>query len=134
MDGPTVVIWLVIIYIIVKRVIKAKLLPPGPNGLPVFGNLLNIAWPCYRYQLSVHQVLSQWATRYSKVFSFSLGNQLVVVLNDVASAKEAFMGEDMNDRPAVSVFDKFTKGTGKLIRGSHLRDKIEGIFDEIMNE
>ena len=125
MDGPTVVIWLVLIYIIVKRVIKAKLLPPGPNGLPVFGNLLNVAWACYRYHLSIHEVLSQWAIRYGKVFSFSIGNQLVVVLNDLTSAKEAFMSEDITDRPAVTVFDKLTKGTGKLRRVSLLRKSEE---------
>ena len=114
MESTTILIWVAIVFIVLKRYLRSQSLPPGPIGLPVFGNFLQLAWTCYWYSLSPDEVFAQWAKRYGKVFSIRLGSKLVVVVNDVAVAKEAFMSEDITGRPVNTVLDGITGGVGEL--------------------
>lgn len=116
-----IIIWLVIIFILTRRYLRSCNLPPGPLiTLPVFGNLFTVALTCYRRKLQPYELFCQWATRYGNVFSFRFGNKLVVVANDVTSVKEAFMSEDIADRPEDAVFARTTGGTGVINANGHI--------------
>ncbi|KZT67961.1 cytochrome P450 [Daedalea quercina L-15889] len=57
-------------------------LPPGPPGIPILGNLLQLP------ALRPHPKLSEWATKYGEIFYLQLGCQDVVVLNTAEAADE----------------------------------------------
>ncbi|KAF9800984.1 hypothetical protein IEO21_10235 [Rhodonia placenta] len=60
-------------------------LPPGPRGIPFFGNLFQVdAMRPYPQYL-------KWAHKYGPVFSVNLGGQRIVVLNSSEAADELLM-------------------------------------------
>jgi cytochrome P450 len=61
---------------------------PGPRGLPLIGNMLQIDKP------HIHQQLEGWARRYGPFFRFRLGRQRLLVIGDHAA-----MGVVLRDRP-----------------------------------
>jgi cytochrome P450 len=61
---------------------------PGPPGLPLLGNLLQIDKP------HIHQQVEAWARRYGPFFRFSLGRERLLVVADHAA-----MGVVFRDRP-----------------------------------
>ncbi|KAM3339305.1 hypothetical protein P3S68_029174 [Capsicum galapagoense] len=63
--------------------------PPGPWPWPVIGNLFNIAPVRFR-------CFAEWAQIYGPIFSFYLGSQLNVVVNDAELAKEVLKDNDQN--------------------------------------
>ena len=65
--------------------LKHRNLPPGPWGLPLVGANFRLG---YRNPAAAMLELSR---RYGRIFSMRFGPQLVVVLNDVELAKEAFV-------------------------------------------
>ncbi|OSX61398.1 hypothetical protein POSPLADRAFT_1145520 [Postia placenta MAD-698-R-SB12] len=60
-------------------------LPPGPRGIPFFGNMFqfNVMRPNPQYL--------KWAQKYGPVFSVKLGGQRIVVLNSSEAADELFV-------------------------------------------
>ncbi len=61
---------------------------PGPPGLPLFGNMLQID------KAHIHQQVEAWARLYGPLFTFRLGRQRLFVVADNAA-----MGAVMRDRP-----------------------------------
>lgn len=69
------VIPMTLIYVHMKKRKKFDL-PPGPRGLPLFGNI---------YQLlgkNPYQQLSEWAYKYKKIYTIHVGLTPAVVIND----------------------------------------------------
>ena len=61
---------------------------PGPRGLPILGNLLQIDKP------HIHQQIEGWARRYGPFFRFSMGRLPLLVIADHVA-----MGVVLRDRP-----------------------------------
>eukprot|EP00798_Chlamydomonas_sp_ICE-L_P023953 gene23953-9524_t len=57
---------------------SAGALPPGPPGLPLLGNTLDLTNPTF------HRKLLVWANQYGGLFTLKIPGQLLVVLNDPA--------------------------------------------------
>ncbi|KIK64878.1 hypothetical protein GYMLUDRAFT_160779 [Collybiopsis luxurians FD-317 M1] len=57
-------------------------LPPGPRGIPILGNLLQIP------VLRPYPKFREWAKQYGPVFSLKLGSQIVIVLNTAQAAND----------------------------------------------
>lgn len=49
---------------------------PGPKGLPVLGNLLQIDLQ------KLHTVLEEWAAIYGEIYKFKIANKTVVAISD----------------------------------------------------
>ncbi|KAF7790553.1 hypothetical protein EIP86_001509 [Pleurotus ostreatoroseus] len=58
-----------------------KVMPPGPRGLPLLGNI---------FQVGELQWLrfTEWKEQYGTIFSLNLAGQPIVVLNDFTSAAD----------------------------------------------
>ncbi|KAF4524243.1 hypothetical protein B566_EDAN008789 [Ephemera danica] len=79
-------------------------LPPGPWGVPIFGYL-----PFLKGDTHLH--LHELVRRYGPMISARLGNQLVVVLSDHRTIREAFRREEFTGRPN-SGFTTLVEGYG----------------------
>jgi cytochrome P450 len=83
---------------------------PGPNGLPVLGNALQL--PATR----LHQVLEGWAARFGSMYTIRMGPRRAVVTTDPALAQQA-----LRDRP-----DKFSRITNIEVIATELG--MNGLF------
>lgn len=70
------------------RRLKSKL-PPGPRPWPIIGNLYDIKPIRFR-------CFADWSKIYGPIFSFYLGSQLNVVINNATLAKEVLKDNDQN--------------------------------------
>lgn len=61
---------------------RRLVLPPGPRGIPVLGNLLQVP------VLRPYPKFREWAKQYGSVFHLKLGPQNVIVLNTAKAANE----------------------------------------------
>ncbi|KAF7332878.1 Cytochrome P450 [Mycena venus] len=110
-DGVVTVVALGLCYRLYKR--KTTLpLPPGPKGLPLIGNVLNMpkshAWKTF----------AQWGDIYGGIMSVTLMGQPFVILNDPAMAAEILdkRGNLYADRPTLEManmsgYDRVLGGT-----------------------
>ena len=73
-------------------------LPPGPYGLPVIGNLLQLG-------TSPHVTLKELSKVYGDIISLKLGSRKVVCVNSFASVKEAASCHALNGRPPLYSFE-----------------------------
>nr|CAD7586451.1 unnamed protein product [Timema genevievae] len=71
---------------------EVRSLPPGPWGFPVIGYL-----PFLKGDAHLH--FKELAKKYGSMFSTKLGNQLIVVLSDYKTIREAFRREEFTGRP-----------------------------------
>lgn len=62
-------------------------LPDGPRGFPLVGNLLQID------HSQPHETFLKWRNQYGPVYRTYMGSQLMIVLADYKSIKEAFTGK-----------------------------------------
>ena len=49
---------------------------PGPKGLPILGNLLQIKLQ------KLHTILESWSDSYGKMYKFKVANKTVVAISD----------------------------------------------------
>nr|XP_020447513.1 cytochrome P450 2U1 isoform X1 [Monopterus albus] len=101
-------------------------IPPGPKPWPIVGNVGGLFVPCFIQRWFGHgsdssvdkenplATLSKLVSIHGNVFSFFVGNQLVVVLNGYEMVKDAFLNhpEVFSDRPDVPVVTILTKRKG----------------------
>ncbi|XP_058150369.1 cytochrome P450 2U1 [Dasypus novemcinctus] len=103
---------------------RARGIPPGPTPWPLVGNFGHMLLPPFLQRYSwVHRaarasgtqaILDKLARVYGSIFSFFIGHQLVVVLNDFHSVREALVhqAEVFSDRPRVPLSSIVTKEKG----------------------
>ncbi|KAF7791365.1 hypothetical protein EIP86_002379 [Pleurotus ostreatoroseus] len=65
-------------------------LPPGPPGVPLLGNLLQLS------PKRPHPQLLKWARTYGEIFHLRLGPQHMIVLNTVEAADELLVKRSRN--------------------------------------
>lgn len=90
---------------LVQFLSELRRLPPGPWGVPVLGYL-----PFLKGDLHLH--FHKLVEQYGSIFSARLGNQLVVVLSDHHTIREAFKREEFTGRPHTG-FSNLIEGYGK---------------------
>ncbi|XP_063061773.1 cytochrome P450 2A5-like [Engraulis encrasicolus] len=86
-------------------------LPPGPPGLPLLGNLL---------QVDKHEPFKtflKWSQRYGPVMTVHLGPRRFVVLSGYQTVKEALVdqGDDFTARAPVPVLNRIVRGYGLVV-------------------
>lgn len=89
---------------------EAISLPPGPWGLPVLGCL-----PFLKGDLHLH--LRDLTQKYGSLMSTRLGSQLIVVLSDYKTIRDAFRKEEFTGRPSTE-FTSILGGYGESINTS----------------
>ncbi|KAI1282017.1 Germacrene A acid 8-beta-hydroxylase [Halotydeus destructor] len=68
-------------------------LPPGPPGLPVVGYIP------FLYRSFSHYDLFKLSKKYGSIYRLKLGPDNVVIVNNLADAKQALEDEAFQDRP-----------------------------------
>ncbi|CAH1802158.1 unnamed protein product [Owenia fusiformis] len=94
-------------------------LPPGPTGLPILGNILQMI-------PDVHVKLSEMGKKYGDVFTVHLGPVPVVVLNSYEAIREAFVhrGSGFSGRPQTFMVDLIKEGRGLgMAQGNHWKEQ-----------
>ena len=92
-------------------------LPPGPYGIPLVGCLPYLGITVFRTGYSEpHRLFAHLAKRYGSIFSMAITTQLVVVINDFYSVREAFRNSLLNDRPKLSLLPEAQVGKYTLKR------------------
>lgn len=88
---------------------------PSPWAWPIFGNLPNMIWAGYKPE----DLMMKWANRYGDIFSFQLGFQPVVVLNNFKLISKAWHHPKLQDRAAPLVYVKaLGRGNGVTFANS----------------
>ncbi|KAJ3556657.1 hypothetical protein NM688_g1904 [Phlebia brevispora] len=77
-----------LVSVILKTARLRKIMPPGPRGLPLLGNMLDIG----RMQWLR---LTEWKEVYGPIFSLNLAGQPIIVLNDVETAVDLLPYDDL---------------------------------------
>ncbi|XP_073724769.1 cytochrome P450 2D15 isoform X2 [Misgurnus anguillicaudatus] len=111
MLGTLVVAWICIFLLFLFiRIRKPKNFPPGPQPLPVFGNLLHldIANPLKDFK--------RFAERYGKLYGLFWGSKPAVVLNGFEVMKEALLTKavDFSGRPQDFMINHITENKGVI--------------------
>ncbi|XP_072165163.1 cytochrome P450 2J4-like [Diadema setosum] len=76
--------------------------PPGPKGLPLFGNLFTVALS----KMPQHMLVDKWSKQYGPVFWFKIFNTGVVIINDMDVVHETFQSPDVSDRMPFATCDR----------------------------
>jgi len=81
-------------------------LPPGPRGVPIFGNLFQIA-PKYQWRQQ-----QEWTQKYGPIFRMRLGAQTAIVLGTYQAARDLLdkRSKIYSDRPVFTVCAKYLSG------------------------
>ncbi|XP_057185587.1 cytochrome P450 2F2-like [Triplophysa rosa] len=112
MLGSVILLWICIsLLFFLIRTRRPKNFPPGPQPLPIFGNLL---------QLNLENPmpdLERLSKRYGRVFSLYFGGRPAVILNGAGAMKEALVnkGLDFGGRPQGLLLSHLTRGKGVIM-------------------
>ena len=90
---------------------RPKGMPPGPPTVPVFGNLLQLPGE------DVHVQFKKWAEQYGDMYSVTLGNQQLVVLNSPRAVKDLLdlRSNNYSSRPEMYVGQTLISGGYRLV-------------------
>lgn len=88
-----------------RRVPKGLKPPPGPRGLPVVGNVLEL-------RKDPHLALTRLSQKYGDVMEVAIGSQPVLVLSGLDTLRQALVrqGEDFMGRPDLPSFRLIADG------------------------
>ncbi|XP_029910524.1 cytochrome P450 2F2-like [Myripristis murdjan] len=112
MLGSLFLLWLTFcLLFFLLRTRRAKNFPPGPQPVPIFGNLL---------QLNLENPtadLERLSARYGKVFSLYFGGRPAVILNGTKAMREALVTKatDFAGRPGGLLLSHLTQGKGVIM-------------------
>ena len=110
-DMQTILILLIVVLLALKFYLDSHRcpLPPGPwtNHLPLFGFL-----PFFGKR-PAHEVLTDLAKRYGRIFRVQLGSRTMVVISNPQLLRDAFKRDDLVDRPHSPLNDGLMDGYGK---------------------
>ncbi|XP_062920356.1 cytochrome P450 2J5-like [Mobula hypostoma] len=110
-------VWTVAVFLFVFLIVfdvlhtrVPKNFPPGPFGLPFFGNI---------FQLDLknpHLQFCKFAEKYGDIFSLRIGYSYLVVINGLNAFKEAVVHQtdDFAGTATFPVFDDLVKGHGYM--------------------
>ncbi|XP_041463753.1 cytochrome P450 2J4-like [Lytechinus variegatus] len=77
-----------------------KRYPPGPTGLPIFGNVFSLVFT----KRQQHEVVNDWTHKYGPIFAFKMLGTRVYVLSDPGLISDAFHhSPDINDRSPMPI-------------------------------
>lgn len=87
-------------------------LPPGPRGFPIVGNLLQLG-------KNPHLTMTELSRHYGSVYKLTFGSRMVVVLNGMDAIKQALLRQplDFVTRPEM-YSSKFISGGHSVVFGS----------------
>lgn len=105
----TLLVFTVVLFIVRCLQISKRLwsLPPGPWGFPILGYL-----PFVKGDLHLH--FRDLTQKYGSMFCTRLGSQLIVVLSDYKTIRDAFRKEEFTGRPNTE-FNNILGGYGKYL-------------------
>ncbi|XP_073399844.1 cytochrome P450 1A1-like isoform X2 [Dendrobates tinctorius] len=95
-----------IVLLITKKIWRKRKLPPGPWGLPILGNILQI-------EELPHMTFFKMKEKYGDVFLVKLGSVPVVVVSGLETVKKVLLkqGEQFAGRPKLYTFSLINDGT-----------------------
>ncbi|KAM4049666.1 cytochrome P450 1A3-like isoform 2-T2 [Anomaloglossus baeobatrachus] len=95
-----------IVLLITKKVWRKRRLPPGPWGIPILGNILQV-------EELPHISFGKMKEKYGDVFLLKLGMVPVVVVSGLETIKRVLLkqGEQFADRPKLYTFSLVNDGT-----------------------
>ncbi|XP_029600772.1 cytochrome P450 2K6 isoform X1 [Salmo trutta] len=99
---------LIILIFIINRNTNPKNFPPGPRGLPLLGNTLNLDLK------KPYQTMMEMKDKFGPVFSIQMGLRKIVVLCGYEMVKEALVtqADQFAERPDIPLFKQITRGNG----------------------
>ncbi|XP_051548446.1 cytochrome P450 2F2-like [Myxocyprinus asiaticus] len=112
MLGSLILLWIcVLLVFLFIRIQRPKNFPPGPQPLPIFGNLLD---------LSINNPLKDFeklAKRYGNVYGLYWGSRPVVVLHGFEAIKEALVTKavDFAGRPTDFMINHISENKGVIL-------------------
>ncbi len=111
LDIQTALLGVLVLLVLVWMTRKPKNLPPGPLRVPIIGSVVAVVWEALRRGTDPYRVFARLAEKYGPVFHVKIFNKTIVVLNDYASVREAFVNPKLSDRPKLLLND-FLKSEG----------------------
>ena len=105
------------------RETKGGNMPPGPSGLPWFGQA---------FRMSINSAFlkfTQWSTDYGDVFMFSIFGRKVVVLNDPDIIRKTFSGSELGNKTS----DRPPSFIGNFI-GDSYKDILFRVYDDLCHK
>ncbi|XP_069619482.1 cytochrome P450 1A1-like [Ranitomeya imitator] len=105
-----------IVLLITKKIWRKRKLPPGPWGIPILGNMLQI-------EELPHLTFIKMKEKYGDVFLLKLGSVPVVVVSGLETVKKVLLkqGEQFAGRPNLYTFSLINDGTS-LAFSEHFGD------------